>query len=1009
MENKLPTLILTYLVFLSAFLMAPSIGMSQSAGDVAFTAYNADGPGDGFAVVLFVDYAVGDEIHFSSQEWDGSSFSGSGGDFTWVAPTGGTSAGTVLVFSNVEGTPSVNMGSIINDANMNLSGSGDVIYAYTGVDKNTPDTPFLGAVATASDEYNGPEGTLTNTGLTQGSTAILLSENIDIAEYIGNRSGNTPNGYRTELNLINGETATDDNWEQVNGSGDQSGQIQPFDDTNFVLVNPPTVAFTAADATVAEDGGSTTLTVELVEANGTAVSVDVAFLGSSSAADLSDIDNYSTKTVSFTSSDPSGATRNVTVTLTDDSNFEGDEIAVFQLQNNTNGAIIHPEELSLTIADNDAPDIVINEILYDPAGDANGDGTISTSDDEFVELVNNSSSDLDISNWTLSDGAGVKYTFPAGTVIPANSAFVVFADPAEGTNFGGAYLFSAGSLGLNNGGDDVILMDADNNTIANVTYSGSVNDESITRNPDLTGSFEAHTTADSGNDSSPFSPGTQVDDTPFGSAYAIGIRGNEGWRFVATPTQSTTFDDLFADFWTQGITGSDAPAGAVNLYNWQESSGGTFGAVGDMANTMEPGRGYIIYVYEDDDFRTAGIQGGFPKVVNTNNAENSGPVSVAVSASDDDGSGSIDNNEGYNLLGNPYGTDVSVTAILDALEAVDPSVNMNISVWDDDAGSGNGAYVDLSDGDQLAPFQAFFVRYTAAGVSGNVSFDRSNLAANSGTQFYGQPNDSETVMNFEIYLGDGDKFDTYEVEFSPNGTIGEDRYDAYKLFSLNANSINFFSTVGDDVRLAKNVLPSIKSLEEGEELRVPFGYDIPQSGDYIFSWILPDQLPEDFELYLVDRETGQQVDMRTREEYPVTLAQGDGNQQGDTQNKPSPALNKAKASENTGRFELKVVKSEQVQAEPEPMQKPVVLSPNYPNPFNNQTRMDLDLEERMHVKVTIWNIVGQKVATMKDEMMDAGQDHPLVWNAPANMPSGIYICKVEAGGTVITRKMTLVK
>ncbi len=50
---------------------------------------------------------------------------------------------------------------------------------------------------------------------------------------------------------------------------------------------------------------------------------------------------------------------------------------------------------------------VINEIHADPdgslAGDANGDGTRSSSQDEFVEIVNRTGSDVDVSGWTLAD------------------------------------------------------------------------------------------------------------------------------------------------------------------------------------------------------------------------------------------------------------------------------------------------------------------------------------------------------------------------------------------------------------------------------------------------------------------------------------------------------------------------------------------------------------------------------------------------------------------------------
>ncbi len=64
--------------------------------------------------------------------------------------------------------------------------------------------------------------------------------------------------------------------------------------------------------------------------------------------------------------------------------------------------------LVLSTSQAGVPDIIINEFQADPDatnGDANGDGVVSTTQDEFVELYNNSGADLDVSGWTVADGA----------------------------------------------------------------------------------------------------------------------------------------------------------------------------------------------------------------------------------------------------------------------------------------------------------------------------------------------------------------------------------------------------------------------------------------------------------------------------------------------------------------------------------------------------------------------------------------------------------------------------
>jgi len=83
------------------------------------------------------------------------------------------------------------------------------------------------------------------------------------------------------------------------------------------------------------------------------------------------------------------------------------------------------------------------------------------------------------------------------------------------------------------------------------------------------------------------------------------------------------------------------------------------------------------------------------------------------------------------------------------------------------------------------------------------------------------------------------------------------------------------------------------------------------------------------------------------------------------------------------------------------------LSAAYPNPFNPSTSMDLSLNESGHVSIHIYNVLGQMVSTLADGYMDAGY-HTFAWNAN-NVPSGMYLVRVEAGSNVETQKIMLLK
>ncbi|RIK72751.1 hypothetical protein DCC62_18930 [candidate division KSB1 bacterium] len=83
------------------------------------------------------------------------------------------------------------------------------------------------------------------------------------------------------------------------------------------------------------------------------------------------------------------------------------------------------------------------------------------------------------------------------------------------------------------------------------------------------------------------------------------------------------------------------------------------------------------------------------------------------------------------------------------------------------------------------------------------------------------------------------------------------------------------------------------------------------------------------------------------------------------------------------------------------------LNQNYPNPFNPSTSVTFALAKAGDVKLEIYNALGQKVATLVNGKLPAGQ-HNVVWDAK-NVPSGIYFYKLEAGTFHQTRKMVLMK
>ncbi|MBO8130950.1 MAG: T9SS type A sorting domain-containing protein [Candidatus Marinimicrobia bacterium] len=83
------------------------------------------------------------------------------------------------------------------------------------------------------------------------------------------------------------------------------------------------------------------------------------------------------------------------------------------------------------------------------------------------------------------------------------------------------------------------------------------------------------------------------------------------------------------------------------------------------------------------------------------------------------------------------------------------------------------------------------------------------------------------------------------------------------------------------------------------------------------------------------------------------------------------------------------------------------LDQNYPNPFNPTTTIGFYIEKPQHVKLNIYNMLGQRVATMLNRHMNAGY-HAINFDA-GNLPSGIYFYQLEAGKVKLNRKMVVLK
>ncbi|HLF17557.1 MAG TPA: lamin tail domain-containing protein [Candidatus Omnitrophota bacterium] len=159
--------------------------------------------------------------------------------------------------------------------------------------------------------------------------------------------------------------------------------------------------------------------------------------------------------------------------------------------------------------------VVINEIFADPAaglaGDANGDGVRSQTDDEFLEILNFTDQSVNLSGWTLKDAVSTRHVFPANTFLSPYQFLVVFGGGSPNLPGINWQLASTGGLSLNNTLETVTLSDLNNQVIDQITYGNLANqDRSIVRFPEATGNFVLHSSLAQANGAL-FSPGKSID------------------------------------------------------------------------------------------------------------------------------------------------------------------------------------------------------------------------------------------------------------------------------------------------------------------------------------------------------------------------------------------------------------------------------------------------------------------------------------------------------------------
>jgi len=323
--------------------------------------------------------------------------------------------------------------------------------------------------------------------------------------------------------------------------------------------------------------------------------------------------------------------------------------------------------------------------------------------------------------------------------------------------------------------------------------------------------------------------------------------GLTGWHIIGAATSGGTLTQWDDDIITTGFTGSNYPSFSfINIYTYDETVGGNknIGYVGatNITNAINSGEGYWTYI------------GPVPLTLDTKGPAHTFTQSLPVTYT----SNVNVTNDGWNLVANPYPSNINWTAINGWTKT---NIDNAIYFYDPD----NGVYasyvsgVSANGGTQyIASSQAIWVKANAS--SPVLSLDE-RVKTSVDTTFFRKKADlsQAPLIRLRVESLTGGVRDETVLCFSSLSSGGWDaQYDAYKLEDTYSPASYIATVLQDSIDISINSLPQV--VNEGP---IPLRVKVKKSGKYVIRVIRENFIDPDNCLYLEDLDNGSITDLKT--------------------------------------------------------------------------------------------------------------------------------------------------